>query len=384
MLNISISFYIISLQKKNIMNITQPTLILDKEKCLHNIDLMLAKIKDTKLILRPHFKTHQSAIIGEWFREKGIDKISVSSIKMAKYFALHGWKDISVCMPVNILEIDDINTLSAEINLNILVESIEIIEFLHKNIKGKVNIFIKIDTAYKRTGIDARNIDYLQLLCLNIKSSDKLNFKGFISHSGHNYKAESTGEIQENNKEAIVALNELKYVFTKDFPDAIISLGDTPGCSICDNFPGIDELRPGNFVFYDMKQYVLGSCNEEQIAVAMACPVIAKHSSRNELVIYGGGIHFSKEYIEADDQGNKLFGSIVNFENNKWGEILPGAYLSDLSQEHGIIKCNDDMFNKYNPGDIIYILPIHSCMTANLMGRFLTTNDEWISMMPKF
>lgn len=366
------------------MNITEPTLIIDKAKCLHNIDLMMAKIQDTKLVLRPHFKTHQSAIIGEWFREKGIDKISVSSIKMARYFANHGWTDISVCVPVNILEIDEINKLSSEITLNLLVESLETITFLNKHITSKTNVFVKIDTGYHRTGISSSDIEKIQILCINIESTQNLIFKGFIAHCGHNYKAESTEEILENNKEAIISLNDLKYIFAKTYPGIIISLGDTPACSICNDFPGIDELRPGNFVFYDMQQYILGSCTENQISLAMACPVIAKHESRNEIVIYGGGVHFSKEYIEVDDEGNKLFGSLVSFHNNKWGEILPGAYLSNLSQEHGIVKCNDDIFKKYNIGDVIYILPIHSCMTSNLMGRYLSTENEWIHMMPKF
>jgi len=33
----------------------------------------------------------------------------------------------------------------------------------------------------------------------------------------------------------------------------------------------VDEIRPGNFVFYDLMQYRIGSCSVGQIAVAMAC-----------------------------------------------------------------------------------------------------------------
>jgi len=31
-----------------------------------------------------------------------------------------------------------------------------------------------------------------------------------------------------------------------------ISYGDTPTCCVSENFPGVDELRPGNFIFFDM------------------------------------------------------------------------------------------------------------------------------------
>ena len=66
----------------------------------------------------------------------------------------------------------------------------------------------------------------------------------------------------------------------------------------CSNF---DEIRPGNFAYYDVMQYHIGSCNMDNIAVAVACPVVAVHPQKNELVIYGGAIHLSKEFIAADN-----------------------------------------------------------------------------------
>ena len=103
------------------MNITKPTLILDKEKCLRNIEKMVSKAENNNLTLRPHFKTHQSLIIGDWFKMFGINSITVSSIVMAKYFAENGWNDITVAFPVNIREIAEINKLAQKIKLNILI-----------------------------------------------------------------------------------------------------------------------------------------------------------------------------------------------------------------------------------------------------------------------
>ncbi len=75
------------------MQIQRPTLILDKEKCLRNIKTMLDKSRKHGLIFRPHFKTHQSAVIGNWFSEFGVTSITVSSVFMAEYFADNGWKE---------------------------------------------------------------------------------------------------------------------------------------------------------------------------------------------------------------------------------------------------------------------------------------------------
>ncbi len=361
--------------------IIRPTLLLDKAKCIINIETMLAKAKRSNVRLRPHFKTHQSAQIGEWFKERGVEAIAVSSMKMAEYFANNGWKDITVAIPINVREIDLINELASKIQLNLVVESRETILFLQSELKHAVGVFIKVDTGYQRSGIPAEATGSIGLLVDLMKESDLLNCKGFVAHTGHNYQSKDQDEIHKNHSKTLFALNELKDVFRKDIPGIEVSLGDTPACSISEEFYGIDEIRPGNFVFYDIMQYVLGSCDEDQIAVAMACPVIARNIDRNELVIHGGGVHFSKEYLEADDEGTKLFGSIVRITENGWSGILGGGYLASLSQEHGIIRCSDELFDEFVIGDLIGILPVHSCMTANLMRQFMTTEGEWIETM---
>jgi len=59
------------------MEITKPTLILDKTVCLNNIRRMAKKAQKYNIKFRPHFKTHQSAKIGNWFREFGVTSITV-------------------------------------------------------------------------------------------------------------------------------------------------------------------------------------------------------------------------------------------------------------------------------------------------------------------
>ncbi len=83
---------------------------------------MALKARRHNVTLRPHFKTHQSAEIGSWFRDFGINSIAVSSVEMANYFAKNGWDDITIAFPVNILETDKINKLAGNISLNLLVE----------------------------------------------------------------------------------------------------------------------------------------------------------------------------------------------------------------------------------------------------------------------
>ncbi len=83
--------------------IIRPTLVLDKEICLRNIEKMMKKAAEFKLKFRPHFKTHQSAEIGEWFKLFGAEAITVSSVQMAEFFAANGWRDITLAFSLNII-----------------------------------------------------------------------------------------------------------------------------------------------------------------------------------------------------------------------------------------------------------------------------------------
>lgn len=344
----------------------KPTLVISRKKVEANIDKMLAKIVHGQTIFRPHFKTHQSVEIGNIFRKKGISKITVSSVSMAEFFAVAGWKDITVAFPANLREIDEINSLAGKIQLNLLVESEFSAQFLSEKIKNKVGIFIKIDTGYHRTGLLPENKIEIDKIASVISKSKYIGFKGFLTHAGNTYSAKGKAEILSIMNDSREKLNKLKQQYIHRFPEIIISYGDTPSCSMAENFEGFDETRPGNFVYYDVMQYHIGSCTLDEIAVAVACPVVAIHPKRNELVIYGGSVHFSKEMIAADG-GFNLFGYVVKFEKKGWSEPIAGAYVSALSQEHGIVKIPSSILSQTKPGDFIGILPIHSCLTADCL-----------------
>lgn len=344
----------------------KPTLIIDTAKVKLHIENMQIKAAASQLIFRPHFKTHQSAEIGQFFKEKGIVKITVSSVSMARFFARHGWKDITIAFPVNLAEIDEIEQLASLVTLNLLVESTYSTQYLADHLESSAGIFIKIDMGYHRTGIDFSNYEKIGAITRIIKSSKKLGFKGFLTHAGHTYLARSTSEIIDISQTSAEHLKVLKNAFIDDFPGIITSYGDTPSCALIEDFSGIDEIRPGNFVYYDVMQSNLGSCTTKDIAVAVACPVVASHAERNELVIYGGAVHLSKEFI-LDKNGHRNYGLVVEMNRNGWSDPIPGAYVVAVSQEHGIVHMPNPMFSKFNPGSTIGILPIHSCLTANLL-----------------
>ena len=355
------------------MKLTKPTLIIDKEQVIANIEKMAAKAGKHNLFFRPHFKTHQSRKIGEWFRESGVTGITVSSVEMAEYFQLSGWNDITIAFPINLLEAEVVNELASKCDLKILIVNEEAILHLKKVLTNNVSFLIEIDNGYHRTGLAADDFTEIDKILNTAEKCKLLKFTGFLVHSGNSYQSKSKTDLERIHSYTLTQMWKLKERYSIRHPDLITSLGDTPCCSLLDNFKGIDEIRPGNFVFFDLMQEQIGSCSRDEIAVALACPVVAKNAERLEIAIY----HLSKEYIH-DAAGEKVFGRIVLFKPNGWSAPLPGTKVISLSQEHGLIKTDDNFFEQVNIGDVIGILPVHSCLTADAMGRYENLEGEEI------
>ena len=358
--------------------IIKPTLFIDKIKCKENINRMFSKAKRYNLELCPHFKTHQSLEIGSWFKEIGVRKITVSSVSMAEYFS-DQWNDITIAFPVNILEIESINKLAKKITLNLTIENNESILFLCENLRFEINVFLKIDVGYHRTGIESMNYKLIDKILSKIETHPLINFIGFLGHAGHTYNCRNEQDIIEIHTASLDIMHTLKEKYANRFPNLIISLGDTPSCSIAENFDGVDEIRPGNFVFYDLTQNLIGSNLISEIAIALACPIVAVHKNRSEIVVYGGGVHLSKDRLS--DKEEIVFGRVVKKENNGWGDLITDTYVKSLSQEHGIISIPKNEINNYTIGDCLMVLPVHSCMTANLMKSYTTFDKEVISRL---
>ncbi len=354
------------------MEITKPTLFVDKEKCLINIRKMMEKTRRSEVTLRPHFKTHQSVEIGEWFRQEGVTSCTVSSISMATYFADAGWGDMTVAFPYNPLEAEAVSRLEMQTSLNLLIESEESLKMLNET-EGSTGYFVKIDVGTHRTGIDPENLNLISKLIH--RSNNHVEFKGFLAHAGHTYKCRDQGSVQRIYHDSIKTLLKLKETF-----GGLLSYGDTPSCSMVSDFSALDEIRPGNFVFYDWMQRQIGSCKLDDISVCMASPVVTIHRARNEVVVYNGGVHLSKESII--EGGKACFGKAVPFEKGSWEPEIIGNVRS-LSQEHGIIEMSDEYIAHIKVGDLIGVIPVHSCMTVDLQGHLQTTTGDRLEKLNK-
>lgn len=352
---------------------SRPTLILNTVQAKKNIRKMKAICEKNDMDFRPHFKTHQSPEIAEWFWQEGVSKCTCSSLDMADEFAAHGWKDICVAIPLNVREMQKANLIASQVKLMLCVDHLDTITRLAQETYSPIFVFIEIDTGYGRSGVYYEDRTLINSLLKIIDDTAHLEFSGFLSHTGNSYHSLNAKAGSAIFEEARKNMEELKKEYLEQYPKMILSMGDTPSSNFADKFDGIDEWRPGNFIFYDFMQYALGACAEEEIAVRVKCPVIGIYPKRKEIAIYGGGVHLSKDSI-------KYKGTIIYGWAYKQGEVIKKGFpIISLSQEHGIIKVSEAFLESVKIGEILNVIPIHSCMTADLNAYYLTEEGRKIS-----
>ncbi|MCB2211630.1 alanine racemase [bacterium] len=346
--------------------IQHPSLVIDEQQARANIRWMADKARNAGVRFRPHFKTHQSAAVGEWFRDEGVDRITVSSYSMARYFAEHGWSDITLAFPLNLRELAEIEQLASTIQLGVLVDSVIAVLALAERTQAPLNVWIKLDTGYGRAGVRWDQTQQLIDLASRITQTDHLRFAGLLTHNGQAYHVQGEHAIRAIYQESTTRMLSARTALHEaGFADVRLSTGDTPCCSVVDDFLGVDEIRPGNFVYYDLMQTAIGSCPDERVAAVVACPVVGVYPERLELILYGGAVHLSKESIELD--GRPVYGCLAEMDGDRIAAIRRDAPVISLSQEHGKVHLPPDLLSSLRVGDLAYVVPVHSCLAVSCL-----------------
>jgi len=140
----------------------------------------------------------------------------------------------------------------------------------------------------------------------------------------------------------------------------VVSVGSTPTITQVDHLVGVDEARPGNYIFFDAFQATLGSCGFADCALTVLASVVHRDRARRKIVVDAGAIAMSKDRGAVEIDPGCGYGHVLDLDGNDLG-----LRLSGMSQEHGMINGVDDsVFDKLPVGARVRILANHSCLTA--------------------
>jgi D-serine deaminase-like pyridoxal phosphate-dependent protein len=355
-----------------------PALILDRTRLLANIARMRARARDGNVILRPHLKTAKSARIAELATD-GRGPITVSTLAEAAYFLRHGFRDITYAVGIVPGKLDEVAALQrGGAELKILTDNAAVARAIAergRELRQTFRVLIEIDTGLGRAGIAPEAPDLLVIA----EALNGAELVGVLAHAGHSYHCADLEEVKQvAEDERAGAVKAAERLRAAGYACPVVSVGSTPTALLAENFDGVTEIRPGNFVFFDLFQTGLGVCTEQDIAVSVLASIIGHHRPRNHLLIDAGGLALSKDTGANEHRPGTGYGAICL----PGGKVpLPGLAVIDVHQEHGIIAHSKGLeaitplpFDRFPVGSRVRVLPNHSCMTAAAYGRYYVTD----------
>ncbi|HEY3056080.1 MAG TPA: alanine racemase [Thermoanaerobaculia bacterium] len=348
---------------------TTPAFLVDRTIVQRNCDRMRAKAAASKVIFRPHVKTHKVSEIGRMQHGGEIGPITASTLAEVEHFASAGFRDITYAVPIAPEKLSRAAGLARRIErLNILIDSFEALDAIEAS-GFTFDAFLKVDCGYHRAGVDP-NDPASAVLGRRMMSSKALRFHGLLTHAGHSYNAKSVDDIRTVAKQETAAVTKFRERLGGNL---IRSIGSTPTASIVDRFTDCDEVRPGNYVFNDASQSTIGSCRFEDVAVSVLTTVIGSYPERNALIVDAGALALSKDAGPDHVDPHFGYGIVCKLDLAP----LPMKLVA-LSQEHGKIATMQPL----PVGTQLRVVPNHSCLTAAMYERYHVVEngrvvDEW-------
>lgn len=363
-------------QPLTLADLPTPVLLLDRSRLLANIARMQARAKQLGVTLRPHLKTAKSAMVAELAVGRG-GPITVSTLAEAEYFARAGFRDILYAVPIAPQKLDQVGALIRNgVDLKVITDHPAVAQAVAaagQRLGITFRVLIKIDSGLGRAGI-APESDLLLPLAKALSQSGA-ELAGVLTHAGHSYGAKSAAEIEriaEEERAAVVrAAQRLREA---GFACPTVSVGSTPTALFAKDLTGVTEMRPGNFVFFDLFQAGIGTCAMQDIAVSVLATVVSHHPGRNHLLIDAGGLALSKDTGANKNAPGTGYGRVC-----RPADALPldGLNIHDVHQEHGLLGGPDAPpvdFAAHPPGSRLRVLPNHSCMTGAMYDRYYVTD----------
>lgn len=350
-----------------------PVPMIDIKKLKNNINKMANLARESNTNLRPMVKTHKSPQIAKMQLDAGANGVTVATLDEAEVMVESGIKDIFIAYEIiGNVRLRRLLNLNKKANISVAIDSLagakQLASLLNK--KGqKMEYLIEIDSGLHRCGVQPGE-PALNLAQKINNLSDRLILKGIFTHAGQVYGATSMEKVKEiGEHEGEVMARTARLFREKGIELKVVSVGSTPTVPYSAYTPEVNEIRPGNYIFYDNIQIGLGVISPDEAALTVESMVISRPSC--ERVIIDAG---SKSL--AQDKGAhgvnlvKGFG-LVLIDGLPRRDII----IDHLSEEHGFLLLKKPEI-ELEVGDRIEIIPNHACAVANLFDSLVLKDNQ--------
>jgi D-serine deaminase-like pyridoxal phosphate-dependent protein len=332
-----------------VQDLDTPALIVDLDIMERNLRRVAEYSAQHGLRLRPHTKTHKSTSLARQQLALGAAGLTVAKVGEAEVMLGAQPADLLIAFPViGEPKLRRLTELARVTRITVALDSLTAAQHLSQAAESAgvdVGLLVEIDVGLKRVGV--KPSDALEFARL-VAALPHLRFLGITFYPGH---------IRDQNEQKIAELSRTIAGLRNEFARAgleasIVSGGSTPLLYRSHEIEGLNEIRPGTYIFNDMNTVASGGCALEDCAASILVTVVS-HNRPDRMIVDGGSKTFSSDRASTGEPG---FGRVVD---------APAAAFDRMNEEHGFIDLKTAN-RRFEIGDKLRIIPNHICVAVNL------------------
>lgn len=333
-----------------VQDLDTPALIVDLDIMERNLRRVADYCARHRLRLRPHTKTHKSPLLARRQLALGAAGLTVAKVGEAEVMLGAAVPDLLVAFPVigepKLRRLAEVARLTqVTVALDSLVAARQLSEAAAKA-SVRFGVLVEIDAGLGRTGVAPEEaLD----LARTIAVLPGIDWRGIAFYPGH---------IQDEHDEVKIAELSRRIAGLRDdlaragLAPEIVSGGSTPLLFRSHEIEGLNEIRPGTYIFNDINTVASGACALDDCAASILVTVVSR-TGGERMIVDGGSKTFSSDRLTSGETG---FGRLMD---------APGAAFRRLNEEHGFVDLARAE-RSFEIGEKTRIIPNHICVAVNL------------------
>ena len=346
-----------------VSEIDTPALLVDLNVMERNLQRVADYTKAHGLRLRPHTKTHKSPRIGQRQLELGAAGLTVAKVGEAEVMLGASPADLLVAYPViGRSKLERLMAVARRTRVTVSLDSLFAARQLSQAAQAagvNIGVLAETDVGLGRVGVSP-GPDLLDL-ARGMQRLPGLSFEGIAFYPGH---------IKDNGdagKAAVAALSDLLRSILDDFRRAgidapVVSGGSTPSLYHSHEIAGLNEVRPGTYVYNDWNTVMTGACDIQDCAVSVLVTVVST-ARPGQIIVDGGSKTFSSDGVANSSAAT--FGCVME---------SPASIFHKMNEEHGYVDVRQTG-RKFEMEERLRIVPNHVCVAVNLHERMYGIRD---------
>jgi D-serine deaminase-like pyridoxal phosphate-dependent protein len=328
-----------------------PAVLVDLDVTERNIASMAELAARRGLKLRPHAKSHKSAHIAGLQLAAGATGLCLATVGEVEVMWANAIDDLLLAYPVvGTGKLRRLAPMAAAGSLTVVADSLEVAEGysrLASSVGAELPVLIEVDSGMHRVGIQP---DDAGKLAAGVDALPGLRVRGILTHAGQSHGAVDQLGIERVARDEVRAMQRAREALERAGLEVeVVSAGSTITTPYLSADDGITEVRPGTYVYNDLRTLGRYACTPSQIAVTMLATVVSRAPGRATL-------DAGSKSITTSRTAEHGYGHLLNRPNSRFGLV---------SEEHGVLDLapqDEDL----QVGDRVRVLPIHICVWMDL------------------